>query len=157
MMNDTEIQKITEFFSKDFFYKLENIAILQHDNGSYEFFNKYIILKEKKYYRLIYKYNSTEKLFSSIKNAVAYCIFEERNKFYEAERIEYLDQMLSGKDLSISHYRKLIGKTTDLETKLIYLAKLTEEENKKKLFTEELLGYIQESNVYQTKKFAAKR
>lgn len=155
MTDDKLTAKISSFLTREFF-KVSNIAIIKNDDGSYEFFNRYSISENPTGYKVESKYNSEIRYFASLKNAVTWCIFENRNKFTQAKRIEYLDQMISGNETAIDLHKKLIRKSQNLEHKLIYIAKLSEEQIRKKQMVQEMASYIAESNTWQTRKFATK-
>lgn len=156
-MNDKIMNKVSEFFNTRLLSTVGDITIFQNDDGSYELFNRYTIQKNPYGFKVVHIYNSDEKLFSSLKNAVTWCVFENRKKYQKAQRIEYLDKMIAGMDLNIEMHKKLIKKSTDTEIKLIYAAKLSDEQNKKKIMLHEMSGYIHESKALQTQKFDAKR
>lgn len=154
---DIALDKITQFLKKEFFNKMADIAMLQNEDGSYEFFNRFTVYPAKNGYHVQLKYNDDVKLFSSLKNALTWCIFENRTKYSQARRIEYLDSMIAGIDANIQVHRNLLKKSNDVEYKLIYAAKLSEEQTKKRQMVEEMTSFINESNNWQTRKFATKR
>jgi hypothetical protein len=156
-MNDIMLNKISQFLTKEFLQNMSSIAMVQNNDGSYEFFNRYKVQKIKIGYEVQLKYNSDVKLFSSLKNALTWCIFENRTKFMQARRIEYLDSMIAGTEVSIEVHKNLIKKTTNVENQLIYIAKLSEEQAKRKLMIQEMTSFINESKKWQTRKFVAKR
>lgn len=156
-MNDKIINRVADFFNTRLLNTVGDISIFQNDDGSYELFNRYVVYKKPNGYLVTPIYNSDEKLFSSLKNAVTWCVFENRKKYQKAQRIEYLDKMITGMDLNIEVHKRLIKKSTDIENKLIYAAKLSDEQNKKKIMLHEMSGYIHESKALQTQKFDAKR
>jgi tryptophan synthase alpha subunit len=59
-----------------------------------------------------------------------------------------------GIDVSIEMHKKLIKKTKDLNLKIIYLAKLTEEQEKRKHMLKEFDRYVNDSKIWQTQQFA---
>ena len=156
-MNDVMINKISQFLSKEFLQNMSNISMIQNNDGSYEFFNRYTVHQVKTGYEVHLKYNSDVKMFSSLKNALTWCIFENRTKFTQARRIEYLDNMLAGTEVSIEVHKNLIRKTSNAENQLIYIAKLSEEQAKRKQMITELSSFVNESKNWQTRKFVAKR
>jgi len=154
-MNDKLESKLKQFFIREIADNTD-ILILQDEDGSYELFNRFKIHKINNGYKTISNYNSDEKLFSTLQNAVTWCIFENRNKFNQAKRVEYLDKMLAGTETNIEVHKKLIRKTKDLENKLIYISKMSQEQAKRKLMLREMSNFIAESKMWQTKKFATK-
>lgn len=155
-MNDRNIAKLDKFFKKEFVNNMDDVAIFRNSDGSYELFDKYLIHKNEDYYRLTTKYSSTTKCFSSLKNAVTWCIFDKRNKLDVLSRIEELDRMIDGMDISINIHKKLIEKSKDRELKLIYAAKLSQEQVVRKKYINELLTFINDSKYWQSQRFAAK-
>lgn len=151
------LNKISQFLSKEFLQNMSDISMIQHEDGSYEFFNRYTVRQVKIGYEVHLNYNSDVKIFSSLKNALTWCIFENRTKFTQARRIEYLDNMLAGTEVSIEVHRNLIRKTSNTENQLIYIAKLSEEQAKRKQMILELASFVNESKNWQTRKFVAKR
>lgn len=155
-MNDRLVEKINQFLSKELFHKMGDIAIFKYEDGTYELFNKYYIVEEKGSYIIKPKHSFDTKNFSSLRNAVTWCSFDNRNKLTQANRIEFLDTMILGLDSNITVHRNLITRAKDLEIKLIYIAKMSEEQARKKYMVEEMSSFINESRTWQTRKFAAK-
>jgi hypothetical protein len=155
-MNNKHIDKIDKFFKKDFINNLNDIAIFKNEDGSYELFDKYIIRKVEHCYNLVTKYSSTDKTFSSLKNAVTWCIFDKRNKLDVLSRIEELDRMIDSVDISINIHKRLIEKCKDKELRLIYVAKLSQEQVKRKRYANELLSFINDSKYWQSQRFASR-
>lgn len=155
---NNQIEKIEKFFSKDFILKYKNLMIFQNENGSYDLFDRYTVSsKHNAGYKLVSKYNSTQKTFFSLKNAVSWCIFDYRNKFAERNRIEYLDAAIVSIESEIQVHKSLVNKKTiNYEDKLVYYSKLSEELIKKKQFQEEMNSFVIQSKMWQVEKFAAK-
>lgn len=152
MNNQVLLNKINSFFSTDLEKSMANIMIMQNDDGTYELFNKYIISTEHADVVVKSKYTHTVKKFSSLPIAVTWCIFDKRNKIAELNRVEYLDQMLSGLNYSITLHKKLFKNNKDMT--FISLAKLSQDLYKKKLLNTELMEYIAESKIWQLKQFS---
>lgn len=148
------IAKLTDFFSKEISHGSGGISIFRNDDGSYQVFNTYTLLNHEFGCVVNSRTNDKSLLFASAKTAITWCIFEKRNKIQIADRISHLDQMITGIDISIGMHRRLIKKSKDYNSRLIYLAKLTEEQEKRKQMIKELDKYINDSKVWQTKKFA---
>jgi len=155
-MNNKHLDKLDKFLKKEFVNKVNDIAIFKDSNGTYELFDRYIIKKNEQYYTLVCKYGSIEKTFMSLKNAVTWCIFDKRNKLDVLARIENLDRMLEGIDVSINIHKRLIEKSKDKELRLIYAAKLSQEQVKRKKYLNELLVFINDSKYWQSQRFALK-
>jgi len=155
-MNDKMINKIEQFFQKELSSNLKDIAIIQHSDGSYELFNKYLVAEKKNGFDVTPKYSDNVRGFSSLRSAVTWCVFDHRDQFVKAKRIEYLDQIISSTEVSILIQKKLINKSKDLESKLIHIAKMSEEQNKRKLMLSEMISFMNESRNWQSRKFATK-
>lgn len=155
-MNSIALEKIERFFEKESFSNYKDILIFQNQDGSYELFNKYRISQENNLYNVTFNTGFTNKSFSSLRNAVAWCIFDNRNKISQTKRIEHLDKIIAGIDVSIQVHKNLIDKTQELENKLIFVSKLSQEQAKKKQMIKEMDDFIEESKRWQTRKFLAK-
>ncbi len=156
-MNDLNLKKINSFFSPTLEKSVSSILITVDDEGNYELFDKYIISKKKDNTIVVnFKYSYTTKQFSTLPIAVSWCIFDKRNRISETQRIEYLDAILSGLNTSIIVHKKGLNTTKDEEAKHISLAKLSEDEHKKKILNKELTKLILDSKMYQLKQFGQK-
>jgi hypothetical protein len=156
-MNNILIDKISKFFEKEYYPNISKISIFQYENGKYELFDKYIIEKVINGFKVINKLNWIEKTFGNLKNAVAWCIFDEKNRVFETKRIEYLDIIIDGLESDITMHKKLLSSTKDVDQQIIYSAKLSQSQTKKTIYYREINKFINESKLLQTKKFASKR
>lgn len=137
------------------FRKIQDKIIYQAPDGTYDLFGIYFIKKiDRKMYHLTVNRKFTQHKFYSLKNAVAWCIFDKQNKVMASNRILEIDRKLQGIDSSIDLHRQLIRKSTSQEQKLIALAKLTDEKVKKLEISKELTSYIDESKQWQERRFA---
>jgi hypothetical protein len=154
MINETRIEK---FVSQQLLQNLQDIVIYQENDGSYKLFNAYTISKnpQKEYVVTGNTANDNTK-FYVLKNAVSWCIFDKRNKMYEARRITELDNKLVSIDVDINIHQNLFKKSKVTDDKLMYLAKLNEDRIKKKNIIRELEGYVTESNSWQKQRFNRK-
>ncbi len=156
MNDEIKIKRVEKFFSTSYVNNLSKILIFQNENGEYELFNKYLITKENETFKIHFNSGTSIKLFSSLRHAVTWCVFDNKNKFSQAKRIEYLDKMIAGADVNITIHKRLIDRTNDLEHRLIYVSKLSQEQAKKQQMLEEVQDFILQSKRLQTKKFASK-
>ena len=154
MNNKFLMDKINAFFSTDLEKTVNNILIIQDETGNYELFNKYIVSYVNDSITVQIKHTYTVKQFSSLPVAVTWCIFDNRNKIMQSNRIEYLDQLLTGLDSSILLHKKIFKNNKDM--RFISLAKLSEDLYKKKILRKELLNYVSDSKVWQLKQFSQK-
>jgi len=151
------LNKLEKFISNDIIGNLQDVVIYQDDDGSYQLFNMYKISKgSDKEFIITINHTYTQKVFYTLKNAVTWCIYDKRNKFYESKRIEELDNKLGGLEVDISIHYRLFNTVKDSNDKLIYLAKLNEDRGKKRRFTIELSRYVEESRNWQQKRFNLK-
>ena len=154
-MTNTNEEKIYDFFNKDFIKNISDIAILKQDDGSYELFDKYFIKGSKSDgYSVSVKHSFTTVFFYSLKNAVTWCIFQKRNKVREASRIEHLDKSLESIRNMIVWHKTLIEKVKDPDTKLIYLAKLSYDDSKKRSLIKELNSFLLEGKGWQNNRLS---
>lgn len=149
-------QKFKRVLSKPEIDKLQNIAIFQNNNGEYEVFNSYIIVKKPSGADVKLHNGDVINTFYSLKNAICWCIFDKRGKYSSANRIIELDLKLSAVDVSMTLHQRLFRKTKDADNRMIYLAKLNEDKFKKRMMTDELDSYITESNNWQQKSYRLK-
>jgi len=152
MISDKLLRKLEKTVSKMDMTRLSEISIMQGQDGSYFLFNKYTIRKNNDCYIVIKDYVAETKSFNILKNAVAWCTFDQQNFIYESNRIFTLDNNLASVDSEIQIHQNLAKKAKNLEEKLIYLAKMGEEKMERKQITEELAGYVTSSKIWQNKR-----
>lgn len=147
------IDQIENFLRKEINHGLKEVAIFREIDGSYNLFSRYIIKKVKSNIIVEILNTSQRVSFNTLKNAVTYCIFDKRNKFYERQRIHDLDQKLVGLEVEINIENRLFKKTKAVDIKLIHLAKLNENKIKKKKYEHELNQYVSDAKSWQDKRF----
>lgn len=135
---------------------LQDLVIFQDSDGSYQLFNKYTIFKTDLGYSVTTIVSDKTLLFTSLKNATAWCIFDKRDKFYESRRIEELDSKLSSIDVDIQTHQRLYQNAKTSDEQLIYVAKLTEGRLRKSIMLEELTEYTTDSKNWQERRFDVK-
>lgn len=155
MLNEKIFKKLTKVIGEDTMASLQDLSIYQ-DDGGYHLFNQYTITKKNNMFEIVAPSVITPTLFYTLKNAVAWCIFDKRIKVSECKRILALDNRLAGIDTDILQHQHLVKTTKNTDDKLIFLAKLGEDRHKRKEMISELDGYIQESKNWQTKRFNTK-
>lgn len=135
---------------------LQDMSVLQDPNGDYQLFNKYTIRKTKNGVE-VYGPSIVDCItFNVLKNAVAWCTNDRRVKIADAKRILELDRCICGVEADIQQHQKLAKNAKDIDSKLIYLAKLGEDRLKKKTMTAEMDAYVSESKSWQNRRFNAK-
>jgi hypothetical protein len=152
MISDKLLHKLEKTVSKMDLNKLSELSIMQGPDGSYFLFNKYTIRKNNDCFIVIKDSIAGNKSFNILKNAVAWCTFDQQNSLYESNRILTLDNNLASVDSEIQIHQHLAKRAKNLEEKLIYLAKMGEEKMERKHITEELAGYVTSSRIWQNKR-----
>jgi hypothetical protein len=133
--------------------KMKELFIVKEENGSYNLFGKYTIIKDTyDNYRIAIFEEDIRLGFSSLKNAVTYCVFDKNNKQKDGQRVFDLDQSVSSLDFSIAQNTKLYNNADD-ERKNILSAKIVEAKFKKKQALKEIENYVNLSKYWQIKKF----
>lgn len=151
MNND---QKLEKFFKKELNSNLQEVFITRDFFGNFELFNKFKIETQSNGLFKVIPYNYTEeRVFSTLKNAFAWCVFRKLNRLNETNRIEQLDHMLDSLETIITQQKRVMSKSKDIESKYIYMAKLNEAKLKKNAMLKELKSYINISRQYQVRKF----
>jgi hypothetical protein len=152
-MNNKMVKKIELLFASNI--DVINDIIFQDLDGSYMLFNRYKISVMDNG-QIVVNTFSENLYFNKLKNAVAWCVFEKRNKWDTANRIKELDFKMGSLETSISQSVKLIKKTKDLEYKLIYSAKLSNDQYKRKSIIQELEKYVLDSKYWQSNRYKIK-
>lgn len=142
--------------SKELKNKIRDLLIFRDNDGSYHLFGTYTIVPNNGYYSVILNEEPQNiHIFSSLKHAVTWCVFDKNNKYKEVKRILELDSTLSSLDVSIAQHKKLVkNNNKNIQDRYIYLAKLNEEKLKKQAALSEINNYITLSKHWQSKKFA---
>lgn len=149
---------IEKFLAKELYSNLKEVFIIQDENGSYHLFNRYTIEPQSNGLFKVIPYTYTQELlFSSLKNAFTWCIFNKLNRFIESKRIEKIDHMLAALDIVMQQQKKLLAKSKDSDVKSIYRAKLHESKVRKNIMLKEIKTYINISRHWQYKKFSEKQ
>jgi len=134
---------------------LLDMLIFQENDGTYQLFNKYSI-KKLSTNEFKVSSSSTDGTFYTLKNAVAWCTNDNRNRIRDTDRIAELDGKLSSIDIDITIHRKRFTKSKTTEEQLISIAKLDDAKRKRLIITEELFKYINETRRWQMGKFNQK-
>lgn len=150
-------RKLDKMIETSEFAKLQDVVIFQDTNGIYSLFNKYHI-KKKDVNDVVVSLNNGDDVnsFCNMKNAVCWCVLDKIGKYNLADRVIDLDMHLSSVEVHISIHSKLFKKAKKTEDKLIYLAKLNQDKLQQKAMSEELSKYIQDSYIWQQKRFSSK-
>ena len=153
-MNNSEsiLLKLDKFVEKQI-HDIPNLIIMHNEDGSYELYDSFIIVKKNNKFEVTKKTSYSNKNFFTLKNAVTWCIFEYRNKIIEANRVENLDRIISSIMGEIEVHKYLMKKTTDIDKKFVYLSKLSDSVHKKTIAFKELNNLITDSKYWQLEQF----
>ena len=137
-----------------FIKDIKELFIVREDDGSYNIFGTYIIKKSNDLYfvSMIDEPGNIPLDFSSLKYAVTWCVFDKNQKNRENKRLCELDRYIGSLNVNIAQHEKMAKKAT-LPDKLIYVAKLNEENLKKRKSLQELEQYLSVSKYLQTNKY----
>lgn len=158
MMNDIELErKFNRMISGKEIENLQDISIFEMSKDSYIVFKNYRIVKKSKTDVEVFLTNGDLiHSFSSMRNAICWCIFDKRGKYVLANRIITLDRSISNEEVQINVHKNLFKKATKTEDKLIFLAKLNEDKFRRNTMYQELENYVGQSDYWQKKSFKLK-
>lgn len=156
MIDEKMVSRLAKTMGNSIITDLQDISVLKDDDGTYQLFNKYTIIRKDSQYEITGSSIIESLKFFTLKNAVAWCSFDRRVRVSDCKRIIQLDHNLAGIETSILQHQRMAKNAKDVEYELIYLAKLGEERLKRKQMTTEMNSYIQESKNWQLKRFSAK-
>lgn len=151
--------KLDQFLHRELTEDVKSMLITINEKGNYELFGKYTIVPTNRGYFnvvLVHPYAHTEE-FTTIRNAVTWCIFDNHKKYREASRIKELDLRLCSKDMDIAVQKKILKKAKDMNTKWVHIIKLEEHTLRKRQIMEELNSHINTSKFLQLQKFKTKK
>jgi hypothetical protein len=131
-----------------------NLLLLEIDTDSYSLFGKYTINKENNYYVVCADNDDKKRIFNTLKTAVTWCVFKERNRTLECKQIEQIDFKLSSLEVDILQTTKILNNLKDENFKLVFISKIEESNIKKRLLLIQLNKLINTSKDWQTKKFS---
>jgi hypothetical protein len=134
--------------------KTMNLLLLEIDTDSYALFGKYTINKENNYYVVCTDGEDKKRIFNTLKTAVTWCVFKEKNRTLECKQIEQIDFKLSSLEVDILQTTKILNNLKDENFKLVFISKIEESNIKKKLLLIQLNKLINTSKDWQTKKFS---
>lgn len=150
--NPPAFTKALDIMINDTALRLQDRIIYTEDDGSYNVFGKYIIKKNNTSHNISFRVsNISGNLihdFYTIKNALTWCIFDYRNKFYDSRRIIDLDRQLSSVDANIMIHKRLY-KRSKKDNKEIFELKLHEDLLTRNSIVSTLKGYITAGNAWQ--------
>ena len=133
--------------------KINDLFIVRENDGTYNLFGKYIIKQENETYKVIYSDENIINIFSSLKHAVTWCVFEKNNQQKEVKRIIELDECLASLNAMILQQTAILKKSKDISDREILYAKLCEGKLKKRQALSEIEKYATISRHMQNKKY----
>jgi hypothetical protein len=156
MIDSKMISRLEKTIGNNSIANLQDISVFKDSDGTYQLYNKYTITTVNSMYEVTGPSIIDKISFFTLKNAVAWCSFDKRVRVSDCKRIFQLDHTLAGIETSIAQHRRLSKNSKKIDEELIYLAKLGEEQLKRKQMQDELTGYIQQSRYWQNQKFNTK-
>lgn len=158
MMNEIELErKFNRMISTKEIENLQDISIFETCKDNYVVFKNYNIIKKSKTdIDVLLMNGDIVHSFSSMRNAICWCIFDKRGKYTLANRIITLDKSISNEEVQINVHKNLFKKSKKTEDKLIFLAKLNEDKFRKSTMYQELEDYINQSDYWQKHQFKLK-
>ena len=149
-------EKINQILNLKELTDLKEMIIFQESDGSYQLFDKYTINRAATGFVVTSSMSDKQLLFSELKNATSWCIFDKRDKFYQTNRIYELDSRIGSIDVDIRIHHGLYKRAKTPDDQVLYIAKLNEDRIKRTAMIEELAGYTAESRSWQTNRFNQK-
>lgn len=104
-------------------------------------FNEFLIIKINNGFKIISRRTFTEVEFTSVRNALAWIIFERRGRFKDSERVHQLDSKISSLDVEINLHKKSKFKSAT-DKYVILLNKIQEQTYKRQELISELDRYL---------------
>ena len=155
-MNDKILSTLEKVTEKEL-DSLKKIIIFPEGNNSYSVYDRYYVTRNKLgSYTVNVLGTYTEKNFYKLKHAIAWCSFDKRKLYKDAQRLQEVDQLIWSMDTEIELHLSLLKNTKDDTTKLIYISKLTENRYKKRQYNKELSSFISNFDRYQNQLFDRK-
>ena len=148
-----DIARIQRLFSAADLKDLEDVLFYQDDDGSYYIFDVYRIIGRNKRWT-IEKYGvAQDHVFSELRYALCWCINSRRNRLHAIKDIIDLDRKLISLNMDIQIQRSLLNKRIEGD---LHEIKLQESMLRKSYVVKKLQEYVDESNIWQTKKFGTR-
>lgn len=153
----TKKEKLEKFFLKQLTTDIKDMLIVRDELGNYELFGKYRIEQYKNGLCKVIRFRYAEEhMFSSLKNAFIWCIFNKNSKISESKRIKELDFLLDSLNTRLYQQSRLYLKSKTPDIKFIYLAKIHENKIKRNQILKEIKTFTSISRYCQHKIFTGK-
>lgn len=127
--------------------------IIYKEDGVYRLFGKYSIQKTDDGFIASKTNYDNSQIFSQLKNAVAWATLDNLNRIREANRVVLLDKQLCDAKIQMQVHQRLCKIAKDLDSYVLYKAKLQEDLTKKTLVTRELEGFVEMTKRWQYNTF----
>ena len=127
--------------------------IIYKDQESYCLFGKYSIIKTEDGYVASKNHYDTTQVFSQLKNAVTWVTLDNLNLIIEASRVCMLDKQICDAKIQMQVHQRMCKLAKDLDSYVLYKAKLQEDLNKKSVLTRELEGFVDMTKRWQYRAF----
>jgi hypothetical protein len=152
-MNKLKVYQALESLVTSTVYEKVKDSVITKEGNSYKLFESYIIKKQDIEFS-IEKVNYHGKLLlSSLKHSVTWVVLDRMNDIMGTKQLVELDQRLTGLEINIKIYEKLLKKTKDTGNNLLFQAKLTEEKRKRVRVINELEVLAEKSKKWQLRQF----
>lgn len=155
-MSNRKYNIVEKAINKGMLTTLEDIIIYQEQDGTYKLFKQYSIEKTNTEFKVTCNTVTKNSTFYTLQNAVAWCIYDKQSKIYQANRIVELDHKLGSIEVELAIHTKQFIKSKTTEEKLIFIAKVENDQVKKTLIIDELKSYMTDSKRWQTRRFDQK-
>jgi hypothetical protein len=137
----------------DYEIELSPDILVMKDFDGYMLYNKYRIKNVNNIYKVTTLHTFTEVNFNRISSAMAWCIYDYRNRVNECRNILNLDSRLGGEIFNIALMKKLINSTKDIELLSLYENKMNESMLLQNYIFKSLKEYVDTAYRWQKNKF----
>ena len=151
------INTVLERISSDIISDLKDIVIFEIDRNTYDLFQKYQIRFTQGVYTMATKFSNISHVFSTLKSAVSWCIYDYYGKMYEANLILDMDRQIYDLENKIKIQEKILqNKKIESESRAVYEIKRESNIRKKQSALRILADAVQHANYLQRQKFKSK-
>lgn len=128
-------------------------TLVMKDGDTYYLYNKYVIFFKKTHYKVVSLTKFEPLEFTTLKNAIAWCVLDYNKKYYDAKKIQRLDLMLHCANSDIIIQKNMLKSSSN---SFIILNKLQEAFYKRRQILEEIKELSTIAKSLQEKKFSKK-
>lgn len=152
-MNKLKVYKALESLVTASVYDKIRDSVITQEGDSYKLFESYKIQKQDIEFIVEKVGYHGDLAFSTLINSVTYVVLDRMNDVMGTKRLVELDQRLTGLEINIKIYEKLLKKTKDTNNRILFHAKLMEEKRKKLRVSNELEILAAKSKKWQLSQF----